>query len=53
MTGAGFGGCLIALVKKSENKNFRKNIVALHKEKFGYECEVYDVEVVDGVKILK
>ncbi len=48
MTGAGFGGCLIALMHKDANDRFRKEIVEKYKEKFGYACEVYDVEVVNG-----
>lgn len=48
MTGAGFGGCLIALMKKTANEVFKKELVQKYTKKFGYPCEVYEVEVVDG-----
>lgn len=53
MTGAGFGGCLIALVKKDYNKKFKDKIVKEYKNKFGFECEVYEANIVDGARSFK
>ncbi|MGM0498730.1 MAG: galactokinase [Bacillota bacterium] len=41
MTGAGFGGCTVNLVKKDKLDDFVKNIKVKYKEKTGIEAEVY------------
>jgi galactokinase len=41
MTGAGFGGCTVNLVKKDKLEDFVKNIKVKYKEKTGIEAEVY------------
>ena len=53
MTGAGFGGCLIALLDKNSNENFIETISKKYKEKFGYNCEIYLTSIVDGAKCYK
>lgn len=53
MTGAGFGGCLIALVHKTKNDIFKKELETKYEQKFGYACEVYGIEVVDGTSCFK
>ncbi|WP_276502193.1 galactokinase [Terrimonas pollutisoli] len=50
MTGAGFGGCAIALVKKDSFNDFSKKLVSYYKEKIGYEPEVFASVIGDGVK---
>ena len=50
MTGAGFGGCAIALVKKDSFDDFSKKLVSYYKEKVGYEPEVFASVIDDGVK---
>lgn len=50
MTGAGFGGCAIALVKQNAFDDFSKNLIQYYTEKVGYECAVYNSLIGDGVK---
>lgn len=50
MTGAGFGGCAIALVKKESFDDFSKKIISYYKERVGYEPEVFASVIDDGVK---
>lgn len=50
MTGAGFGGCAIALVKKESFDDFSKQLVGYYKERIGYEPEVFASVIDDGVK---
>ncbi len=53
MTGAGFGGCAIALVKESEFDNFSKAVTAYYTSKIGYAPSVYSSLIGDGVGLLK
>jgi galactokinase len=50
MTGAGFGGCAIALVKKNKFEDFSSRINAYYEEKIGYKPDVFASEIGDGVK---
>ena len=50
MTGAGFGGCAIALVKKDSFDDFASKLIAYYKERVGYEPEVFASAIGDGVK---
>jgi galactokinase len=50
MTGAGFGGCAIALVKKDHFDDFSKKIVAYYTDKIGYAPSVYSSVIGDGAK---
>ncbi len=50
MTGAGFGGCTIALVKKVAFDDFSKKLIPYYTEKIGYEPAVYNSLIGDGVK---
>ncbi|HZI53473.1 MAG TPA: galactokinase [Chitinophagaceae bacterium] len=52
MTGAGFGGCAIALVKKDSYDDFAFRIVTYYQEKIGYKPEVFASATGDGVKSL-
>ena len=49
MTGAGFGGCAIAIVKKNGFQDYSKQLTAYYQDKIGYEPSVYDSEIGDGV----
>ncbi|MBQ9900034.1 MAG: galactokinase [Acholeplasmatales bacterium] len=51
MTGAGFGGCAIALVKNDILDDFKKNLIKKYKEKTNITPDVIPVIFVDGVKI--
>ncbi|MEH7127610.1 galactokinase [Neobacillus drentensis] len=50
MTGAGFGGCAIAIVRNEEVENFIANVGAAYLEKIGYEAEFYVASIGDGAK---
>ena len=52
MTGAGFGGCAIALVKEAFIETFIENVGAKYKEAIGYEAAFYVVEVGEGARKL-
>ncbi len=49
MTGAGFGGCAIAIVKKDCINEFKKNVISGYSKKLGIECEIFECEIPDGV----
>ena len=49
MTGAGFGGCAIALVKKDSFDDFSSQIGTYYTEKIGYAPSVYSSEIGPGV----
>ena len=53
MTGAGFGGCGIALVKESGFENFKQGMIDYYMAKIGYAPSVYQSAIGDGVGILK
>ena len=50
MTGAGFGGCAIAIVEEDQVDSFIKNVGAIYKAKIGYDASFYNVTLGDGVK---
>lgn len=53
MTGAGFGGCAIALVHKDHVENFIQNIGQGYKEVVGYEGAFFGCSSGDGVREIK
>ena len=48
MTGAGFGGCTVALVKKDRAQDFIEKVGQGYKEKIGYEASFYIANIGDG-----
>lgn len=50
MTGAGFGGCTISLVKKDKVEDFISKVGQGYKEKIGYEASFYIANVGDGTR---
>lgn len=52
MTGAGFGGCAIALVKKDYFDDFSAKITEYYTQKIGYAPSVYSSEIGAGVREL-
>ncbi|MCH4057293.1 MAG: galactokinase [Lactobacillaceae bacterium] len=48
MTGAGFGGCAIALVKQAAIPAFIKNVGQVYAETIGYEASFYEASIADG-----
>ena len=53
MTGAGFGGCAIALVTKNKFEDFSSKITVYYEEKIGYKPDVFASEIGDGVGELR
>ncbi len=52
MTGAGFGGCAVSIVKEEAVEAFIQNVGKEYNEKIGYPAAFYVVEVGDGPIIL-
>ena len=50
MTGAGFGGCAIALVEKNSVNSFIQYVKENYKDKIGYEPSFYLSSIGDGAK---
>ncbi|MGL4363104.1 MAG: galactokinase [Cellulosilyticaceae bacterium] len=48
MTGAGFGGCSLAIVEEAEVSKFIENVGAKYLEVVGYEASFYIAEIGDG-----
>ena len=48
MTGAGFGGCTISIVKNEAIEDFKKNISSGYTKKIGYEPSFYVANIADG-----
>lgn len=53
MTGAGFGGCTVSLVKDEAIDGFIKQVGDAYLEKIGYKADFYVVEVGDGPCMLQ
>lgn len=53
MTGAGFGGCTISIVKKDAVAEFIKYVGEKYKEKIGYNASFYDADIDDGIVVEK
>ena len=52
MTGAGFGGCAIALVRKDAVETFQKNVGQKYEEVVGYAPSFYVAEIAGGSRVL-
>ena len=48
MTGAGFGGCAIALLEKGYEEDFAKHLTDYYVDKIGYPAEIYVSEIGNG-----
>lgn len=53
MTGAGFGGCTVSIVKKDAVKKFIKKVGKAYKKKIGYEADFYVVKLGTGPKEIR
>lgn len=52
MTGGGFGGCTVSIVKDEAVENFKKTVGENYLKKIGYEATFYTVEIGGGPRII-
>lgn len=52
MTGAGFGGCTISIVKEEQVEDFKENVAGRYTERTGLVPDFYVCEIGDGVEEL-
>ncbi|RYE54903.1 MAG: galactokinase, partial [Sphingobacteriales bacterium] len=52
MTGAGFGGCAIALLKKGKEEDFAKELTDYYVERVGYPAAIYISEIGNGASAI-
>ncbi|MEH7109091.1 galactokinase [Bacillus sp. JJ1764] len=50
MTGAGFGGCAIAIVANETVDSFIEKVGTVYQEKIGYKADLYVASIGDGAK---
>lgn len=53
MTGAGFGGCTVSIIKNDTVDEYIEKVGKLYKDKFGIEASFYISDVGDGGKEIK
>lgn len=53
MTGAGFGGCTVSIVRNDMIDRFIKNVGNKYVEKIGYKADFYVASIGDGARELK
>ena len=52
MTGAGFGGCTVSIVKDEHIETFERNVGSQYQERVGLEASFYHVKPGDGARKL-
>ena len=52
MTGAGFGGCSVSIVKDEAVESFIQSVGEAYLKKIGYAADFYVVEIGDGPRLL-
>lgn len=52
ITGGGFGGCTVSIVKNDAVDNFVSTIDAKYEEKVGHKAEIYVVDIGEGAHVL-
>lgn len=53
MTGAGFGGCTVSLVKTEGKRSFTDLLIENYEKKIGYAPSVYSADIDDGITVEK
>ena len=52
ITGGGFGGCTVSIVKNDAIEEFKDRISSVYKEKTGLEAQFYIADAADGARRL-
>lgn len=52
MTGAGFGGCTVSIVKRELSEDFIKKVGKGYKELIGYDADFYTANIGNGTREL-
>lgn len=52
ITGGGFGGCTVSIVKNEAVDRFIREIGKTYREKVGHEAEFYAIDIGDGARII-
>ncbi|QPC45542.1 galactokinase [Mangrovibacillus cuniculi] len=50
MTGAGFGGCTVNIVRSADTDKFIEEVGATYKQQIGYEADFYVISVGEGAR---
>ncbi|MEJ2571290.1 MAG: galactokinase [Anaerolineales bacterium] len=50
--GAGFGGCMVALVAQGHLQSFEEHVFKAYKDSTGIEAQIFPVSAVDGASLL-
>ncbi len=53
MTGGGFGGCTVSIVKDEAIDDFKEKVGKAYKDKIGYDCTFYIVSIGDGPRVIE
>ena len=53
MTGGGFGGCTVSVVKTSAVEDFKAYVCAEYEKQTGYHAECYDTCIANGITVQK
>lgn len=53
MTGGGFGGCTISIVKTDDVENFKSYVCDKYYQATGYKAECYAADISDGITVEK
>ena len=53
MTGAGFGGCAVALVEKKNAEEFTNAVSAAYRQRSGLEASVYVCKASEGASLVQ
>ncbi len=51
MTGGGFGGCTVSLVRKKEAESFKAFVAERYAKETGYAVTFYETEIADGITV--
>ena len=52
MTGGGFGGCTVNLIKKDSLDSFVGTVSEKYREEFGKDAQIFAVEISGGARVI-